>query len=124
MITFFYVALGGALGSGIRYLFNSKIHSQNFPYATLTVNVLGCFIMGIATGYFLKNTSVDQNLRLFVTTGFLGGFTTFSAFSLDAINLINKTEYSTAFIYILLNVVLSLLSLFFGLYLISVSKVL
>jgi CrcB protein len=87
------VALGGAIGAVARYGVNfagSKFWGMNFPYGTLGVNIVGCFIMGLLVGLFALKEPVDPMLKLFLTTGVLGGFTTFSAFSLDTIMLYER----------------------------------
>lgn len=121
MIGFIFVGLGGAIGSILRYLISLKISSVDFPYATLSVNAIGSLLMGVAVAFFLKNPDIDNNIKILITTGFLGGFTTFSTFSLDSVNLIQRGEYYLATLYILLNVVLSLLCLFLGFYLVNKS---
>jgi len=121
MIHLVLVALGGAIGAACRHLVNLavlRLFAPAFPYATLTANVLGGLLMGIAAGYFaLRYEGGGQGLRLFVTTGMLGGFTTFSAFSLDAIVLWERGEMFSAIAYVLLSVILSVLALAAGLYL-------
>jgi fluoride exporter len=120
MIHLLLVALGGAIGAGCRHLVNLavlRMFAPAFPYATLTANVLGGLLMGIAAGYFaLRYEGGGQGLRLFVTTGMLGGFTTFSAFSLDAVVLWERGDVVSAVAYVLLSVVLSLAALMAGLF--------
>ena len=79
------------------------------------MNVLGSLLMGLLAGYFAYRTGIPQHLRLFLTTGILGGFTTFSAFSLDAALLLERHAYWSAAAYILGSVILSLVALFAGL---------
>ena len=121
MIHLLLVALGGAIGAGCRHLVNLgalRLFGPNFPFGTLTVNVVGGLLMGIAAGYFaLVYAGGGQNLRLFVATGVLGGFTTFSAFSLDAMLLWERGDLLTALAYVLLSVVLSIVVLAAGLFL-------
>ena len=107
------------MGAVMRYFFSLKIDSASFPYATLAVNVIGCFIMGVASAYFIKISTTNDNLKLLILTGTLGGFTTFSAFSLDTIYMIEKNLYLTALSYILLSVILSLLSVVLGIFLVN-----
>jgi CrcB protein len=121
MIHFVLVALGGAIGAGCRHLVNLgalRLFGPNFPIGTLTVNVVGGLLMGILAGYFaLVYTGGGQNLRLLLTTGILGGFTTFSAFSLDAWLLWERGDVAQALVYVLLSVLLSIGALVAGLFL-------
>ncbi len=113
----FLVALGGAIGSSARYGVNlvaPRVMGDGFPWATLIVNILGCFIMGLVTAFLRSKMPDDTNLRLFLTTGILGGFTTFSAFSLDFFGLMQRGEVPSAFGYALASVVFSLLAVMFG----------
>jgi CrcB protein len=116
------VALGGAIGAGCRHLVNVgtlRLLGPGFPYGTLTVNVVGGLLMGLVTGYFaLLYSGGGQGLRLFLATGILGGFTTFSAFSLDAVVLWERGDLWIAVGYALGSVVLSVLALVAGLYLV------
>jgi CrcB protein len=86
-----------------------------FPYGTLIVNIAGSFLMGLLAGYFAFRPGVDQHVRLFLTTGILGGFTTFSAFSLDAALLIERHSYGAAAGYMAGSVAASVAALFLGL---------
>ena len=113
------VALGGAIGAGGRHLVNLaalRAFGPAFPVGTLAVNVLGGLLMGLLAGYFaLKYEGGGQGLRLFLATGILGGFTTFSAFSLDAVLLWERGAIGAAIFYVLASVVLSILALLLGL---------
>ncbi len=113
-----YVALGGALGASLRYVLGRalfKVMGPGFPWGTLAANVLGGFAMGILVGWLAFKVSGGENLRLFLGVGVLGGFTTFSAFSLEAVRMIETKAYGLAAGYISASVVLSILALFFGL---------
>lgn len=113
--TLLSVALGGALGSSARYLVNvaaMRLVGAGFPWATLTVNVLGSFLMGVLIVTF-ANKDLTR-LAPFLMTGVLGGFTTFSAFSLDAVSLWQRGEVLTAAVYVAGSVVLSLAALLAG----------
>lgn len=116
-MAFLLIFLGGGTGSAIRYsisLLLSK-YSVLFPYSTLLVNILGSFLIAILT---YKNKPLFDNyhmIRLMFITGFLGGFTTFSTFSLDFFNLITQKNYLLAFIYAFSSVILSLLAFLVGL---------
>ena len=110
--------IGGALGSGARHLVNvamTRAFGPNFPWATLTVNVAGSFLMGFFVDMILRRFGGSIEMRTFLATGILGGFTTFSAFSLDISNLIGRGDSAAAIGYILASVVISLLALYAGL---------
>ena len=112
------VFLGAGIGGSLRHGFNLaavRLFGFDFPYGTLIVNVLGSLLMGVLAGYFAFRTGIPQHVRLFLTTGVLGGFTTFSAFSLDAALLMERHAYWSAAAYMAGSVVLSLLALFAGL---------
>lgn len=110
------VFVGAGLGGVMRHGVNAaslKLGSA-FPYGTLGINILGSLVMGLAIGWFaLRGGSMQA--RLFLTTGVLGGFTTFSAFSLDAVSLMGRGETGAALAYVLGSVVISILALFLGL---------
>jgi len=117
MNTILAIAAGGALGAVSRYGFNTgalKIFGDGFPFGTLGVNVLGSFLMGIAIAGFAHFWQPPQELRLFLITGFLGAFTTFSAFSLDVSTLFERGELSQVALYISASVVFSIAALFVG----------
>ena len=114
---FMWVALGGALGSSARYGVNlaaPRYLGAGFPWATLIVNVVGCFAMGYITALLREKMPDDENTRLFLTTGLLGGFTTFSAFSLDFFGLMQRGEMSLAFGYAVASIVLSIVAVMVG----------
>jgi fluoride exporter len=87
---------------------------NNFPWATLTVNVVGSFLMGLFTAVLAEKFADQPEMRLFLTTGVLGGFTTFSAFSLDVFGLMQRGENSVALVYALASVALSIFAVFGG----------
>lgn len=103
------VALGGALGASARYLLGLMVA---FPFGTLTVNAVGSLLMGVAY-VSLTQKGLDK-WSLFLMTGFLGGFTTFSAFSLDTLKLVDAEKLSAASMYVIASVVLSLGGLYAG----------
>lgn len=119
MTNLLLVAAGGAIGASLRHLSGIaavRLFGAGFPWGTLFVNVLGSFIMGLFIAWMVKKTGVSNDVRLFVATGILGGFTTFSAFSLDVANMVERGAMSSAFIYIVASVVISLAAVFIGLW--------
>jgi CrcB protein len=114
LVVFFGAGIGGALRHAVN-LAAVRLLGYGFPFGTLIVNVIGSFLIGVLAGYFAYRTGLNQHLRLFMTTGILGGFTTFSAFSLDAALLIERNSYALAAGYVLGSVGLALAGLFLGL---------
>lgn len=114
LIVFLGAGVGGALRHGVN-LGAARLLGYGFPFGTLIVNLVGSLAMGILAGYFAYRTGVNQHVRLFLTTGVLGGFTTFSAFSLDSALLIERQAYVQVAIYVLVSVVVSLIAVFAGL---------
>lgn len=107
------VAAGGMIGSVLRYLVAMLFRNQTFPYATLLVNVAGSFLIGIVAGLFLKN-SISPEVRLFAATGVCGGFTTFSALSVECLQLINDHKYGVALLYVVISFTLGIFAAFCG----------
>src|ERR1700743_1053219 len=112
------VALGGAIGSVLRYMV-STIQSPvvAFPYAIFIVNVTGGLLMGIVTALLALKFNVSSEVRAFLTTGILGGYTTFSTFSLESAMLIERHDYVTASVYVVGAAILSIVALFCGFWL-------
>lgn len=116
MIKILLVMAGGAVGSASRYLlsgFTHKYFDESFPYGTLVVNLLGSFLIGFLWTIF-EAGSFSSNLRTIIFIGFLGGFTTFSTYSFETINLFRGEQYKLAFMNILTNNILALLLVFIG----------
>lgn len=114
-----YVAAGGAIGSWLRYLVARAFMPMlgSFPWATLTVNVTGSMAMGLLAGWLARFGSHSEGWRLLLGVGMLGGFTTFSAFSLEFALLVERGEIGTAAAYVLASLVAGFAGLFAGLYL-------
>ena len=111
------VFVGGGLGAALRHAVNRTSLAYlgpAFPYGTLIVNVIGGLLMGVLAELFLAKGGGSQEFRLFLTTGFLGGFTTFSAFSLDAALMWQRSDYVALASYIVASVLLSIAALFVG----------
>jgi fluoride exporter len=114
---FLIVFFGGGLGAALRHGINiaaARAFGTTFPYGTLIINVLGSLAMGLIAEYFALKAGLPQRMRLFFTTGILGGFTTFSAFSLEAALLYERGQQIGAAIYIVASVVLAIAALFAG----------
>ena len=116
LIVFLGSGLGGALRHGVNVI-APRLLGPSFPYNTLTVNIVGSFAMGLLAGYFAIKADPGQSWRLFLTTGIIGGFTTFSAFSLDVAVLYERGDIGMTTLYILASVVISVAALFAGLFL-------
>ena len=114
LIVFLGAGVGGALRHGVNVA-AVRLFGYGFPFGTLIVNIVGSFIMGLLAGYFAFRPGIPQEMRLFLTTGILGGFTTFSAFSLDAALLVERHNYALAAGYIAGSVGVSIAALFLGL---------
>ncbi|MDF2601661.1 MAG: putative fluoride ion transporter CrcB [Methylobacterium brachiatum] len=122
MVNTLIVILGAGLGGGVRYGMNVAVARLlpgfGFPLATLVINVLGSFLMGVLAEGFALRGAAGHPARLFLTTGILGGFTTFSTFSLDAISLYERGEPALAALYVAVSVAGGLLGLIAGMALI------
>lgn len=117
MITYLAVGLGGALGAVSRFILTKILPFSifaGFPFQILVVNILGCFVMGLTVELLAFLSLDDSELKTFLTTGFLGGFTTFSSFALDYGYLSDKNMNITALIYAGVTVVGSLAAFFIG----------
>jgi fluoride exporter len=120
MASYLLVFLGAGIGGALRHGVNvgcARLCGTGFPWGTLTVNILGSFIMGALAGWlaFKAGEGWSQPLRLFLTTGILGGFTTFSAFSLDAVLIWERGQNGLAATYVAASVLLSIVGLVAGL---------
>ncbi|PTS76704.1 fluoride efflux transporter CrcB [Sphingomonas sp. HMWF008] len=123
MYQLLFVMAGGAIGSAARFLVGRATlrgFGPDFPYGTLTVNLVGGFAMGVLAG-MLARYNAGENWRLLLGVGVLGGFTTFSAFSLDVVTMIERGSLGVALGYTLLSVVGSIVALFAGLSLVRVA---
>ncbi len=113
------VGLGGGIGSMLRYAAGMFTSTKYFPYATLTVNIIGSFIIGIVFAISIKDETFANNWKLFLATGLCGGFTTFSAFSLENMELLQNGKVGMAIIYSGLSILLGIAAAFLGYYIIT-----
>ena len=119
MKSFLFVFLGGGLGSALRYLVASAMnqYSKVLPYGTFTVNILGCLLIGIILGYTQRENTLTSNQTLLLATGFCGGFTTFSAFANENLELIKNGEIFNFSVYTIGSILVGVLAVFIGFYL-------
>jgi len=119
MNPFLLVALGGAVGSSLRYgasVLIGRAWAGSFPFATLFVNIVGSLAMGLFIGTMARSLPAwQEQARLFIAVGLLGGFTTFSSFSLDTVTLIERGNFGEATLYAALSVAVCLVGLYLGL---------
>jgi CrcB protein len=118
VMNYLLVFIGGGLGASLRHAVNvgcARACGLNFPYGTFVINITGSLVMGLIAGYLAFKGEASQPWRLFVMTGILGGYTTFSAFSLDAVLLYERGELGVAAFYVVGSVVLSIMGLLAGL---------
>lgn len=114
-------AVGGAVGSGARYLLTvsaARFMGPSFPWGTLTVNIVGGLLMGIVIALVASKLDGSAEVRTLLATGVLGGFTTFSAFSLEVVNFLERGDVATALVYVAASVVLSVAAVALGLWLV------
>lgn len=121
MLNYFYVMAGAAIGGLLRYAVADIVQRNTkilFPFGTLSVNILGSFLLGLIIFFLGEREIISAEMRLFLTVGVCGGFTTFSTFSYETLALIQESEFFYASINIVLNVVLSLIAIYLA-YLLS-----
>lgn len=114
---FLLIGLGGAAGSVLRYASGLWMSNKHFPIATFCVNIIGSFIIGVVFALSIRDEAISNNWKLFLATGFCGGFTTFSAFSLENMGLLQSGKYGMALAYIVLSIVLGISAAFWGYFL-------
>lgn len=119
MLNILAIFLGGGLGSISRYIVALllKSYSVNFPIATLTVNIVGSFILGFVAALFWRDIHLNHTLRLAITVGFCGGLTTFSTFSWETFDLIKNGEFILALIYTVISLLVCILAVALGAFL-------
>ena len=121
METVVAVFLGGGLGAVLRHFANNAVmHAwgRDFPLGIMLINIVGSFLMGVLIGLFAHTWDTSQNMRAFLTVGILGGFTTFSTFSMNAVDLFQHEQYVSGAVYVVGSVVIGILSLLLGVWLV------
>lgn len=119
MDKYLFIGLGGFLGSISRYWLSTLVHKHagmDFPYGTLTVNIIGCFAMGLLMTMFQEHFVENPNVRLFLIIGILGGFTTFSSFSFDTLALMKAGNFLSAGVNVVVSVTACLSATWIGYY--------
>lgn len=115
------IGIGGFIGTVCRYLLSLFVQNKflsTFPFGTMSVNIIGCFLIGII--YALSDRgNISVEWRLFIATGILGGFTTFSSFSNETVGMLRDSQYGYAFLYVLSTVIIGILATFAGIFLIK-----
>ena len=115
MLNLVWIMVGGALGTGARYGVSRWLNeADTVPVGTLSVNVVGCFMMGLAASFFAKNLAISETVKMAAMVGFLGGFTTFSSYGIETLKLAQGGRVSQALIYLVLSNVLGFLAVWLG----------
>jgi CrcB protein len=117
MARLFWICMAGALGTGARYLIGiwaEQRLGKNLPFGTLIVNIAGCFLIGLVMHLALRTTAISPTLRLVLTTGFMGGLTTYSSFNYDTTRLLQAGSYGAAMFYFFITVALCFAAGFLG----------
>ena len=112
------IFLGGGLGALLRFLISeqaNRLFLSSFPFGTIVVNVLGAFLMGFVVSYFADKVNVSQNIKMFLTIGFLGGFTTFSTFNSDFYQLFSNEDILASLLYLFATFTLTVIAFYLGL---------
>jgi fluoride exporter len=119
MQAYIAIAIGGILGCWARYAMTNLVqdaYGRDFPYATLSINVLACFMMGFLFVETLERLTISPVLRIGILTGFIGGFSTFSTFAMETLLLAEQGEAAKSMLYVLLSLVLGMIATFGGAY--------
>lgn len=111
---FLMIGMGGAVGSMMRYAVGLRCPSKTFPSSTFIINISGSLLIGLAMGYFLKEENISNNWKLFVVTGICGGFTTFSTFSFENLQLLQQGKITLSLFYITSSVLLCIAASWLG----------
>ena len=112
------IFLGGGVGALLRFLISEqtdRFFLSSFPFGTIVVNVLGAFLMGLVVSYFADKVNISQNIKMLLTIGFLGGFTTFSTFNLDFYQLFSNGEILASLLYLFVTFTFTVIAFYLGL---------
>ena len=112
------IFLGGGVGALLRFPISEqtdRLFLSSFPFGTIVVNVLGAFLMGLVVSYFADKVNISQNIKMFLTIGFLGGFTTFSTFNLDFYQLFSNGEILASLLYLFVTFTFTVIAFYLGL---------
>ena len=112
------IFLGGGVGALLRFFISEqtdRLFLSSFPFGTIVVNILGAFLMGFVVSYFADKVNISQNIKMFLTIGFLGGFTTFSTFNLDFYQLFSNGEILASLLYLIATFALTVIAFYLGL---------
>lgn len=118
-MNFLLAFLGGGTGSLLRYVLIQWTGKEHAHYCTMSINIVSCFIIGILAGIIIYKSGINKNMAALLMTGFCGGFSTLSAYSLDIISMYKSGNYLTATLYMILTVALSLATTALGIFIIS-----
>ena len=113
----FLIALGGGLGSVLRYLTQIMIErytTLSFPFGTFTINIIGCLLIGLFSGYFLNQNQPSDALKFFLITGLCGGYTTLSTFSVENMALLQENKFLPFLLYVAGSVIIGLIATYLG----------
>jgi len=116
-LNYLFIAVGGAVGALSRYLVSTWIYDKNqsaFPLGTFIVNIIGCFLLGAFYNLTLEKSVMSPHLRMMISVGFLGAFTTFSTFSLETMNIIKENNITMGLLNIGLSILLGLIAVWLG----------
>jgi len=122
MATFWAVVAGGGFGSGLRYLVAGSLQKQmssGFPLGTLTVNLVGCLLIGLLATWFSGALEVREQVRVAILVGVLGGFTTFSSFGLETVSLVQRGQWGSAMLYVAVSNIVGFVAVWAGIRMVS-----
>jgi len=111
------IFIGGGLGASLRFIITTltpTISNYNFPLATFSINIIACFLMGLLCAIFMDKTNISPAIKLALTVGFCGGFSTYTAFSVELLEMLNSTQFLQAILYITATIIFGLVAVWMG----------